>query len=264
MLFAADPAGAEGPPALALTPAAHEQLARAYEFGVVRPRDYRLAWKHYQVSADADRSVGQRGAVRMARYLGPFAWVAPGAGEVAADEAIDRQDYADAWAPLTKAAAEGSATAAFVLGSMYEQGIGVMEDVRKAAELYRRAADQLFAPAEFFCAKLAECAVSLGLDGESAWLRRAAAHGYPPAEGLVGVWLIDGGQGEQKDPAGGLALIRRGAGAQDTLAKAILARYYNVGLPGLLEADKNRALTLAAEVRADGNPTATDLLKQIH
>ena len=63
--------------------------------------------------------------------------------------AFNRGDYATAlsmWRPL---AAQGNAVAQFVLGFMYRNGQGVVQDYKEAVRLYRLAAAQGVAEAQF-------------------------------------------------------------------------------------------------------------------
>jgi TPR repeat protein len=55
--------------------------------------------------------------------------------------AYNRQDYASALQGLRPLADTGNVRAQFLLGFMYELGLGVLEDDIEAAKWYRRAAD---------------------------------------------------------------------------------------------------------------------------
>ena len=57
-------------------------------------------------------------------------------------EAYNRRDYATAWKKLKPLAEQGYADAQYTLGTMYERGRGVPEDVAVAVKWYRLAANQ--------------------------------------------------------------------------------------------------------------------------
>ena len=63
--------------------------------------------------------------------------------------AIDNGDYATAFKLIKPFAEQGDANAQYVLGSMYDNGYGVIENDKKAVKWYRLAADQGDASAQY-------------------------------------------------------------------------------------------------------------------
>jgi TPR repeat protein len=64
-------------------------------------------------------------------------------------DAYGRQDYATALAKFRSAAQQGSASAQFSLGLMYDEGKGVAQDFKEAVRWYKLAAAQGNAKAQF-------------------------------------------------------------------------------------------------------------------
>ena len=96
------------------------------------------------------------------------------------DGAVDLIRARDAF---TRAAAAGSAEAAFNLGELYRAGRGVEQDYRRAAEWFRRAAAAGFAPARFHLAVLLFNGAGVPRDPAQArvLIEQAAAQGLPQA-----------------------------------------------------------------------------------
>src|SRR5690349_14435704 len=69
--------------------------------------------------------------------------------------------------------------ATYVLGVRYAEGNGVSQDYLKAAELYRKAADRGYAPAQYSLAYLYENGLGVTQDLAEAlsWYRKAAEQG---------------------------------------------------------------------------------------
>lgn len=68
----------------------------------------------------------------------------------------------------TKAAAQGEVTAQNNLGCMYKFGIGVTKDYKRAAELYKAAADQDSAESQFHLAGMYEAGQGVKKDIQKA------------------------------------------------------------------------------------------------
>jgi TPR repeat protein len=98
--------------------------------------------------------------------------------------AYNRQDYANALQLLRPLAESGNVRAQFLLGFMYEGGMGVLQDDIEAAKWYRRAADTGDDIAQYHIG-------IMHLNGEGVprdlvraymWLDLAAMRGHPQIE----------------------------------------------------------------------------------
>ncbi len=64
--------------------------------------------------------------------------------------AYQRGDYASAIRELRPLAEQGHAEAQYLLGVMYDEGLGVPQDYAEAVKSYRKAAEQGYAKAQLF------------------------------------------------------------------------------------------------------------------
>ena len=120
-------------------------------------------------------------ALALAPGLAP-AEPAPAPDDAALEEAIavyQSRDYAAALSRLDVLAAAGEPRAQTILGLMHESGEGVPPDPARAAEWYRRAAEQGYDPAQYALANLYRAGRGVPKDEEEAayWYRAAAERG---------------------------------------------------------------------------------------
>ncbi|MEW6690884.1 MAG: tetratricopeptide repeat protein [Pseudomonadota bacterium] len=154
-------------------------------------------------------------------------------------------DYATAlreWQPL---AGGGHRDAQFNLGLLYENGLGVQRDAARAAQWYRRAAEQNDAVAAAYLAEMYAKGLGVGRDDAEAlrWYRQAAERGHAASQYNVGLFYALG----------------RGIAPSDVQALAWLTVALENGaapteLPGLLRrnmssASRREAARLADDVR---------------
>lgn len=133
-----------------------------------------------------------------------------------------------------KAADQGDVKGEHSLGVLYESGTGVPLDYARAAELYRKAAEKGFAPAEF---SLGVCyahgqGVPQSFEHALEWYRKAAEQNNTDAL-LNLAFLYQNGQGVPKDPAQSFAFVRMAAEAGSADAQFQLGMDYNNGEHGL-------------------------------
>jgi TPR repeat protein len=112
------------------------------------------------------------------------------------------QDLAKAAAIYRKAAEQGDAAAQYNLGIMYDHGRGVPQDYAQAALWYRKAAEQGFASAQLNlgAAYYEGQGVTQDYAQAAAWYRKAAEQGDATAQFNLGAAYCDG-QGVAKDYA---------------------------------------------------------------
>ena len=109
------------------------------------------------------------------------------------------KDYKHAAEWLEKSAAQGNANAQFMLGSFYEEGLGVPQDHKRAFELFRKAAEQGHAYSQFDLGRRYEKGLGVSQDYKQAveWYSKSAAQGYPKAHLRLGVMYEHGRSVEQ-------------------------------------------------------------------
>jgi len=145
----------------------------------------------------------------------------------------------------TKAAAQGHAGAELNLGNLYAHGTGVPLDIAKARQLMQAAADQGLAPARTALAKLSgqapaappggelfQQAVALYNSGDhagaAALVRQSAEAGNPTATYEMG-YMLENGDGLQKDPAQAAQWYMKSAAMGDAAGEAAVGQLYETG-----------------------------------
>lgn len=115
-----------------------------------------------------------------------------------------RRDLAAAATWYRMAAEQGHRLAQYKLGLMRYGGSGVARDAAKAAEWYRKAADQGLAEAQFNLGDLYDrgMGVAASPGQAAAWYRKAARQGLGRAQFNLGLLLagIDSANGDPLDP----------------------------------------------------------------
>jgi TPR repeat protein len=111
------------------------------------------------------------------------------------------QDYKKAAEWFIKAAEQGNAAAQYMLGNYYFSGKGVEENKRKAIDLYRKAAEQGFLEAEFMLGAYYAVGVTIPQDYSKAaeWYLKAAKRGHPAAQHQLGIFYKAGHAAQQDD-----------------------------------------------------------------
>ncbi len=97
--------------------------------------------------------------------------------------AYERGDYATALKEYRPLAEQGDAVAQFALGTMYENGRGVLQNDAKAVRWYRQGAEQGFASAQNSLGKMYRRGRGVPQDDVLAhmWWSLAVARGHEPA-----------------------------------------------------------------------------------
>jgi len=108
--------------------------------------------------------------------------------------AYERGDYSKAVELFRKAAEQGNADAQFNLGQMYDQGKGVKQDYAKAVELFRKAAKQGNADAQYNLGQMYDKGKGVKQDYAKAvaWYGKAAEQGDAYAQYNLGVAYREG------------------------------------------------------------------------
>jgi len=220
-------------------PAAHSELARAYESGQGATRNYPKALWHYRQAAKKGLAEAQY-RVGFFHHLGyavekneqeAVKWY-----ELAAEQGHDMamnnlgnlllhsqtisQDRATALKLFQQAKAKGNLYAYYNLGTMYLQGTGVEKDLAKAGENLHQAAKGGHAHAQ------AELGAMI-LNGQHyqqsdakalGWIQKAANQQHPGAERILG-WMYENGRGVPKDRVEAIAWYLKAAEHGDEFAK---------------------------------------------
>jgi cell division septation protein DedD len=146
-------------------------------------------------------------------------------------------------------AARGDADAEFNLGQAYKLGRGVPEDMAKAQDWYRKAAEQGHFQAQdnygllLFQSGKQSAAVP--------WLEKSVSRGEPRAELVLGTMLFNGDGGQPKDWPRAYALITRASDqglAEATKTRAEMDKY-------IPEDQRKQGLALARRYEADAQHT---------
>ncbi len=91
-------------------------------------------------------------------------------------------------------AEQGDADAQFLLGLMYADGKGVLQDDKQAVNWYRKAAEQGDARAQFLLGLMYADGIGVLQDDKQAvnWVRKAAEQGFAAAQFNLGVMYANG------------------------------------------------------------------------
>ena len=150
-----------------------------------------------------------------------------------------------------------------MLGMCHESGQGVDEDPKLAAALYREAAEQENAKAQYYLARCYGSGIGVAQDPVQAvhWLRLAAEQGESSAQVQL-AWRLQVGEGVAKDEAAAAAWLRRGSDRGSVDAIWRLGECYANGRGVAVDLAEARALFLrAAEL---GSPNAQSLLARCY
>jgi TPR repeat protein len=131
---------------------------------------------------------------------------------VAGLEAYNTNNLPLAYTEFLAAAEEGHIDSQFNVALMYENGIGVDKDAKKALEWYRKASHQGSSAAQFNLGVLYENGRGTKVDFAAAneWYRAAAVQGDPLAIGNLGMLYIRG-DGVPVNKVAGIALLLQSA-----------------------------------------------------
>ncbi|MCZ6525033.1 MAG: hypothetical protein O6928_00505 [Gammaproteobacteria bacterium] len=101
----------------------------------------------------------------------------------AAFSALDKRDYDEAFVLLHELAVKGDASAQYQLGSLYYQGLGIMQDYTEAHNWYRRAAEQGNISAQYSLGNMFLMGEGVAQDDVQAgyWYEKAAEQGHVSA-----------------------------------------------------------------------------------
>ncbi len=145
--------------------------------------------------------------------------------------ALDKgKHYAKAAEWYRKAAEQGYAAAQHSLGVMYYTGRGVAQDYKEAGRLYRKAAEQGFAVAQYNLGVMYENGQGVAQDSKEAvkYYRKAAEQGITAAQYNLGV-MYKHGQGVAQDYKEAVKFYRKAAEQGDVDAQHSLGVMYQHG-----------------------------------
>lgn len=113
---------------------------------------------------------------------------------------------------LSRAANAGFSIAQYKMGGMYENGIAVEKNVKKAFEWYLKAAQQSYAPAECMVGTMFYMGLGVDSDKKKAfdWLYKAAIHNEGKAQFNLGIMYYQG-EGTALDKQEGIEWIQKAA-----------------------------------------------------
>jgi serine/threonine-protein kinase len=139
-------------------------------------------------------------------------------------------DWASAATACAKEAEGGSASAARILGTMYDKGNGVPQDPAQAVTWYRKGSAGGDFEAKFLLSNLVE--IGRGTTSNpaeaTALLRESAAGGYAKAQQVL-AFRLENGAGIKKDEAEAAVWYRRLADRGDALAEQKMGDFLSKG-----------------------------------
>ena len=143
-------------------------------------------------------------------------------------KAFVKEEYAKAFKLLQPEAAIGDSTAQSTLGTMYFLGHGVTQDKKEAVRLYRKAADQGLAEAQYALGRI--YSEGEGVDREEAakWFRKAAEQGEVDAQFHLGS-AYSSGEGVTQDKKEAVKWFRKAAEQGHMIAQFFLGWTYQMG-----------------------------------
>jgi TonB family protein len=129
-----------------------------------------------------------------------------------------------------KAAEQGQVEAQYNLGVLYKDGVGVQKDDEQAVAWFRRAADRGFPPAQVGLAAMYEYGLGVPKDDTQmqVWTRKAADQGFAPAQTRLG-YMYSRGLGVPKDDRQAIAWYQKAAAQGDPGGQNNLGFAYETG-----------------------------------
>jgi TPR repeat protein len=140
--------------------------------------------------------------------------------EDAGEEAYKKGDFTTA---MAKFSAKDTPKSAFYQGLMLFKGEGVAQNVAEAARLFRKAADQGYADAQFNLGSMYGKGQGVPQDKQAAleWYMKAAAQGNAFAQFNIGLMYLNG-DGVRQDKEAAMSWIRKSADKGNERAKEAL------------------------------------------
>ena len=145
-------------------------------------------------------------------------------------QAEDKSSHTQGAAWIQKAAKQGHVKAMQVLGSLYEEGMGVAQDDKLSFEWHEKAAEKGLPEAQMSLALIYDQGKGVAKDESIAaeWAMKAADQGHAPAQALYGLKLVRG-DGVPKNTAKAAVWFLRGAKQGSGFAQRQLAYLYYTG-----------------------------------
>jgi eukaryotic-like serine/threonine-protein kinase len=143
--------------------------------------------------------------------------------------ALDRKEYDEAFRIAAPLAAGGDRDAQYAIGFFYDRGLGIKQDLEKAAIWYRKAAEQGHRSAQVNLAIMYDSGEGVPKSDEEAfnWYLKAGDQDDPEAQNAIGVFYATG-QGRPKDDTAAVLWFTKAA--KQKYAKALKNlgdMYYN-------------------------------------
>ena len=146
------------------------------------------------------------------------------------EEYFNRLEFDKAIPLYTRAAEYGYADARFFLGTCYEDGFGVVRDLKKAVYWYQKAADQGDATAQCILGHCYYNGKGVRQDYKQAvdWYQKAADQGYANAQGYLGMCYAIG-HGVSQDYKKAVYWCQKAADQGDATGQFALGHAYEFG-----------------------------------
>lgn len=167
---------------------------------------------------------------------------------------VKNETEAAGW--FLKAANQGDGLSQYILGILHDEGKGVPRSLPEAINWYRKAATNGIPGAQFNLAVCYDRGEGVPVDKAEAmrWFQKAAEQGDAKAQSKLGLALITGSSGMQRNPTEAATWLRKAAYQSDAIAAFFLGRLYQEG-EGVVKSDEDAATWFkraADEGHADG------------
>lgn len=172
---------------------------------------------------------------------------------------VSNKDLTVPKALLEQAANQSHLRAMVALGRLYQDAIGVSQDLNRAIDLFTQAANAENPAAKFYLARSYWKGIGVPEDHRRArdLLEEAESLGFTKATPLLGAFLQDG-IGRPKDLPRAIQLFIKAADAGDLKSKIALVYYYEHGIQ--VPQDLKKVVQLLEEAAAGGNTEAKEKL----
>ena len=179
-------------------------------------------------------------------------------------EAYNIGHYKETIELLGPLAVDGNPTAQTLLGRCYESGLGVAQDLEKAVEWYRLAAEQNDAQGQILLAYCYEQGLGVAKDTDKTreLMLKAAESGHPEAQFNCALYASKGLYGVAKDPVQSFTYAKRAADQGYAQAERYVGACYEYGVG--TEMNQELAETWYAKAKAKGLEKEGNIFKTVH
>src|SRR5271166_1692282 len=147
-----------------------------------------------------------------------------------AEAAMRRGNYEAAMRVSRPLAEKGDTRFQYLLGAMYQHGLGTPQDFESAVSWFRKAADQGHAPSQFELGRMYAFGRGVPQDETEGahWFRKAADQGHADAQAVLGAMYVTG-SGIPQDNTAAASWFQKSANQGNAHAQSMLGDLYYKG-----------------------------------